>query len=184
VVNFNKKNLDVCVGFPCSVNDVRVLGRSTLYRHAQYHNLFDPSKGVEGILPYLYLLGDKGYFLINWIMTSFKEDGQHSILKLFYNKKHKSGKFVVENVFGILKKMFKEFQRSKMRVTFIFDMFTCCHLMHNLLKSEDEENIGRLPHIIELEIVAHGEQINKNVVVVDDDNINWIEGLELSCDAI
>jgi hypothetical protein len=56
--------------------------------------------------------------------------------------------------------------------------------MHNFLKSEDEESIGRLPHIIELEIIVHGEQINKNVVTIDDDNINHIESLKLSCDAI
>ncbi len=72
------------MGFPCSVNDVRVLARSTLYCHVQYYNLFDPSTRVEQIPPYL--LGDKGYILINWIMTSFKEDGQHCILELFYNK--------------------------------------------------------------------------------------------------
>jgi hypothetical protein len=64
---------------------------------------------VEGIIPYL--LGDNGYMLINWIMTSFNEDGQHSILELFYNKKHKSSNFVVENAFGIFKKLFKELQR-------------------------------------------------------------------------
>jgi len=91
------------VGFPCNVNDVRVLDRSTLYCHVQYHNLFDPNKGVEGIPPYW--LGDKGYILINWIMILFKEDGQHFILELFYNKKYKSSKYVIENVFGILKKI-------------------------------------------------------------------------------
>jgi hypothetical protein len=131
--------------------------------------LFDPSKGVEGI-PH-YLLGDNGYMLINWIITSFNEDGQHSILELFYNKKHKNNKSIVENAFGILKKMFKELQRFKLHVTFIPHVFTCC-LMHNFLKSKDEESIGRLLHIIELQVVAHGKQINKNVATIDDDNIN------------
>ncbi len=100
-VDSNKKLLDVCVGFLSSVNNVRVMHRSTLYCHVQYHNLFDPIKGVEGISPYF--LGDKGYLLINWIMTLFKKDGHHLILELLYNKKHKKGRFVVENV-GILKK--------------------------------------------------------------------------------
>jgi hypothetical protein len=44
--------------------------------------------------------------------------------------------------------------------------------MHNFLKFEDEESIGRLLRIIELEVVAHGEQINKNVATIDDDNID------------
>jgi hypothetical protein len=56
--------------------------------------------------------------------------------------------------------------------------------MHNFLKSKDEESIGRLLHIIELGVVVHGKQINRNVATISDDNINQIEGLELSCDAI
>lgn len=59
-----------------------------------------------------------------------------------------------------------------MHVTFILDMFTSCYLMHNLLKFENEERIGRLLHIIELKVVVHGKQINKNVVVASDDNMN------------
>lgn len=58
-----------------------------------------------------------------------------------------------------------------MHVNFILDMFTCCYLMHNLFKFEDEENISRLFCIIKLKVV-HGEQINKNVIVASDDNMN------------
>jgi hypothetical protein len=36
-------------------------------------------------------------------MTPFKEEGHHTTLELLYNKKHKYGQFVVENVFKILK---------------------------------------------------------------------------------
>jgi hypothetical protein len=42
-------------------------------------------------------------------MTPFKEEGHHITLKLLYNKKHKYGQFVVENVFKILKNDCKEF---------------------------------------------------------------------------
>jgi hypothetical protein len=44
-------------------------------------------------------------------MTSFvvvKEEGQHSILELLYNRKHKRKRSVVGNVFGILKKNLKK----------------------------------------------------------------------------
>jgi hypothetical protein len=63
VVDFNKKFLELYVGFPGNVDNAKVLCKFTLYCHALYHNLFDPSKSVEGIFPYL--LGDKGYLLIN-----------------------------------------------------------------------------------------------------------------------
>ncbi len=64
------------------------------YQCAQNKGLFDVSKGVDCTLPYL--LGDKGYSLINWIMTPFKKEGQHSILELLYNRKHKKCRYVVE----------------------------------------------------------------------------------------
>jgi hypothetical protein len=50
--------------------------------------LFDPNKGVDGVFPYL--LGDKGYPLICWIMMPFKEEGQHSSLEPLYQKKYQN----------------------------------------------------------------------------------------------
>jgi hypothetical protein len=32
-----------------------------------------------------YLLDDKEYPLISWIMTPYKNDGQHYVLKILYN---------------------------------------------------------------------------------------------------
>jgi hypothetical protein len=37
----------------------------------------------------LHLLGDKGYSLISWIMTPYKEEGKFSILEFLYTRKHK-----------------------------------------------------------------------------------------------
>ncbi len=37
-------------------------------------------------------------------MTTFKKDGQHSVLEMLYNWKHKHEHFVVENTFRIMKK--------------------------------------------------------------------------------
>jgi len=126
-----------------------------LYQHVQFHGLFYPNKGVDGVLPYL--LGDKGYPLICWIMTPFKEEGQHSILKLLYNRKHKRGKLVVENFLGILKKIFKEMQKFDLHVTFLSNVCTCCCLLHNLFMFEDEINIAKLFCIIKLEVNAQDE---------------------------
>jgi hypothetical protein len=85
-------------------------------------------------------------------MTSFKEEGHHSILELLYNRKHKWGRLVVENVFGILKKTFRKLQKFELHVTFLLDMFTCYCMLHNLLRYEDEANIVRQLWIIELEV--------------------------------
>lgn len=63
-------------------------------------------KGTCTNIP-LYLLGDKSYLLISWIMTPFKKKGQHIIFELIYNQKHKCGCFVINNIFKILKKLLK-----------------------------------------------------------------------------
>jgi hypothetical protein len=51
-----------------------------------------------------YFLGEKGYPLMNWVMTPFKEEGQHTILKFLCNKKHKRGQVVIDNTFGMKNK--------------------------------------------------------------------------------
>ncbi len=41
--------------------------------------------------------------------------------------------------------------KSILNVAFILDVFMCCCLLHNMLRSEDEVSIRHLFHIIELE---------------------------------
>jgi hypothetical protein len=57
-----------------------------LYKQVQCQALFDINKG-RGVEPPPYLLGDKGYSLINWIMMPYKGNGHHTIRDFLYNKK-------------------------------------------------------------------------------------------------
>jgi hypothetical protein len=61
-----------------------------------------------------------------WIMTPFKEEGHHTVLELMYNKKHKRGCFVMENVLAFSK---KHLESSLPKLNF---MFLLCQL-HSLL---------------------------------------------------
>jgi len=107
VVDYKKKFAHVFVGFPRNLNDSMVLHKSTLYRKVENHGLFayDPRFYQHWFPPNL--LGDKGYPLITWIMTPFKEEGHHIVFELLYNTMHKWGHPIVENAFGILKKTFR-----------------------------------------------------------------------------
>ena len=68
-----------------------------------HNQLMSIEKGsLEGFPPYLF--GDKEYPFLSWIMTPFKDDGQsRSLAEILYNNKHRRGRSVVENAFGILK---------------------------------------------------------------------------------
>lgn len=82
-----------------------------------------------------YLCGDKGYPLLLWLMTLHKEKWEvHSILELLYYHKHKKGRLVVENAFGIMKQTFMMiFLNVELHTTIVFDTFSTCCLLHNLV---------------------------------------------------
>jgi hypothetical protein len=102
VVDNQKRFMDVYVGLLRNVVDFHVLKKSKLYQCAIHGGFFDMAIGSwNGIPPYL--LGDMRYPLFLWLVTPHKEDGEaHLILKLLYNRKHKKGRLIVDNAFGIL----------------------------------------------------------------------------------
>jgi hypothetical protein len=104
VADCNKKFLDLCVGLPNNVNDVKMLCKFALYRHVQSHGLFDLKKGVDGFPSYF--LNDKAYPQLD-NDTFQKKNVACMILELFYHKKHKRRRSIVENVFNILINSFK-----------------------------------------------------------------------------
>jgi len=134
IINCKKNIIDVFMGLLGSVNDSRVLHKSTLYKNAQYHGLFASNNSTFQHALSPYLLGNKRYPLIIGIMILFKEKGQYIILELLYNQKQKEGYFVVGNAFNILRKTFMEFlTKTKLHISFVLDVFTAHCLLHNLL---------------------------------------------------
>jgi hypothetical protein len=84
----------------------------------------------------IYLLNDKGYSLLPWIITPHKKGQHHSILKFLYNKKHKHIRFLIENAFGILKKASREIlSKIELDITLVLDIFTYCCFLQNLILS-------------------------------------------------
>jgi hypothetical protein len=73
VVDAQKRFTDIFIGLPGSVNDSRILKKSRLYRRVVHGGLI--SKNLEhtvDIPPYL--LGNKGYPLLPWLLIPFKDD--------------------------------------------------------------------------------------------------------------
>ncbi len=75
VVDSQKRFMDVYVGLLGSVNDSCVLKKSKLYQHVIHRVSFTWLLGHKMESP-PYLLEDKGYPLLVWLMTLHKEDGE------------------------------------------------------------------------------------------------------------
>jgi hypothetical protein len=72
---------------------LEVFWKFGLYKQAQHKRLFSLVRVSEKKIPHI--LGDDNSPLFPWIMTPHKEDKQHSMFELLYNKKHKCGCSIV-----------------------------------------------------------------------------------------
>jgi hypothetical protein len=100
-----------------------------------------------------YLLGDKGYHLLNWIIVPFKDDGQpRSLAETYFNKRHRRGRSVVENAFGLLKENWCEMgKKTDLHVTIVPDVFYCCYILHNLTSRQGIVDVEEVMRRIRLE---------------------------------
>lgn len=79
--------------------------------------VFDSRHVVDGLTPYL--LGNRGYPLLPWLMVPPKIVRNLYVLETLFNMKLQRGCCVVENAFGILKQTFRELL-VKFELDFVF----------------------------------------------------------------
>lgn len=114
VVDFDRRCLDVKVGWPGSSHHARVLHKSRLLAdmHSGIHPLRAmPHVQLRGCEIPSYLLGDSGYPQCEWLMTPYS-DAQISAspdpaLSAQYNYQHSSMRISVECSFGLSKSVFR-----------------------------------------------------------------------------
>jgi len=67
-------------------------------------------------------------------MVPYKDNVEQIILENLYNRWHKKGIYVAEKSTGILKNTFWElFHKKELHVAFVFDMFVCYCILHNMV---------------------------------------------------
>ena len=72
LVDANCLFLDVCVGWPGSVHDARVLAHSALYKDIERSEILpNKTECISGVHVPLYMIGDSAYPLKSWLMKPF-----------------------------------------------------------------------------------------------------------------
>jgi hypothetical protein len=101
VVDSRKRFIDLCIGLPTSIYD--------LYMSVTQRGLLNVQTGmIDNVPPYL--IGDKGYPCLSWLLVPHKNEGRQplNVLERLFNRRLSKGRALVENAFANLKLMFKE----------------------------------------------------------------------------
>ncbi|KAJ3581651.1 hypothetical protein NHX12_019472 [Muraenolepis orangiensis] len=95
---------DVCVGYPGSMHDARVLRQSHLWDDLGSGEFLSQKKvNISGCDVGYYLIGDPAYPLQKWLMKPFSDTGRLTREQHTYNYRLSSARSVVEMCFGRLK---------------------------------------------------------------------------------
>jgi hypothetical protein len=153
VVDLKKQFTSIFVGFLGSVNDQRVLRRSGLWQHVVHRILLHVDRRYQECIP-PYLLADKGYPLLSWMMTPFKDNGcPYSLAESYYNKRHRRGRSVIENAFGLLKENWREISRkTELDVRIVPDVVYACCILYNHTIRRDTVDFEELMRRITTEV--------------------------------
>ena len=133
VVDHEYKFLDVCVGWPSSVHDARVLGNSKIYAKCESGSFLPnwPKTICNSTVP-LVMLGDPAYPLKTWLMKPFSDTGLTQ-RQWKFNYRLSRARVVVECAFGRLKGRWRSLmKRNDSKITNIPTLVTACCVLHNL----------------------------------------------------
>ncbi|XP_036151281.1 protein ALP1-like isoform X2 [Monomorium pharaonis] len=126
-VDHKMKFIDVFIGYPGSVHDVRVFRNSSLY-----HDL------RELCSDNYYLLGDSAYPCLRGLMVPYRDNGHSTCGQRIFNRKLSSCRVTIKNAFGCLKQRFRQLYHLKLRdITRIVCVIHACCVLHNMASARD-----------------------------------------------
>ena len=104
VVGANLMILDLATGYPGSLHDSRVLRNSNIFRMAENGDVLSrPDDIIENARISPLILGDSGYSLMKWLVTTYSFLPNLTVTEKKFNKALSSARVTSERAFGILK---------------------------------------------------------------------------------
>ncbi|XP_077056092.1 uncharacterized protein LOC143707263 [Siphateles boraxobius] len=131
---------DVCVGYPGSVHDARVLRQSNLWEVLNDGELLGQNKmNISGCDVGYYLIGDPAYPMQNWLMKPFSDTGRLTHEQRTYNYRLSSARSVVEMCFGRLKGRWRcLLKRNDCKLELSKQMTLACCVLHNICEEHGD----------------------------------------------
>lgn len=118
---------DVCIGWPGSMPDDRVLENSILYQ-----------RGVKGLLDGVWVVGSSGYPLLDWLLVPYVQQHltwtQHA-----FNEKMAEIQKIAKGAFGRLKGRWRCLQkRTEVKLQDLPAVLGACCVLHNVCEKHNE----------------------------------------------
>ena len=137
LVDSRYRFMDLCIGWPGSVHDARVLSRSELYNRGEAGTLVgDLPRHIAGVDVPLLILGDAAYPLLSWLMTPYRDSGRLTAAQKRYNYRQSRARMVVENAFGRLKGRWRVLlKRLDNRLDAVPHIIMTCATLHNICET-------------------------------------------------
>ena len=95
------QTIDVCIRWPGSVYDARVIAHSNLYKKVTHGHLIPKeSVTISAVCVPLYMIGNSTYPMQSWLMKPFVHNSDLTACQSNYNCRICRARIVVENAFG------------------------------------------------------------------------------------
>lgn len=125
---------NLCVGWPGSVHDARVLANSSIYKKINNDQLL-----VGNILQFQghslrpFIIGDSAYPLLPWLIKPFSFSSSLSSQQKLFNYRVSRARVVVEIAFGRLKARWRRLSKQiEMDIDNVPHIISACCVLHNV----------------------------------------------------
>ena len=142
LVDSNYRFVDILVGWPVKVHDMRVFKNSQLFFHccARTFLLLQLSRVISGVRVPPSIVGDSAYALSDWLMKPYTDNGNLTREQVNFNKILSVTRVVVENAYGRLNGRFRCIaKRLDLNVETVCLVIAACCVLHNFCEVMGED---------------------------------------------
>ena len=172
VVDHNYLFRDLCIGWPGSVHDARVLANSVVFKNINSGTLLQGECRVQGRNLRPFLIGDSAYPLLPFLMKPFSFSPTLSAQQKRFNYRLSRARVVVEVAFGRLKARWRRLAKKiDMHIDNVPHIIAACCVLHNVCEVHnddfneewlDEVNLDQpdtTPHVATQQSVTGGDRV-------------------------